>query len=56
METLFYNYQHVAKSLIEVAGVFQTLEALVQKFNFDNDGNKDIRVFQGIKEVCMKMK
>lgn len=56
METLFYNYEHVAKSLVEVAGTFQTLEALIQKFNFDNDGNKDLRVYDGLKEVCLKMK
>lgn len=56
MDTLFYYYEHLSKSMIDVASIFESLEGLIEKFNFDNDNKKQLRVYEGIKEVCMRMK
>lgn len=45
LDTLFYNYENVSKSLVDVANIFDSLETLIQKFNFDNDAKKEIRIF-----------
>ena len=45
LDTLFYNYEHLSRSLIDVATIFEGLEGLVEKFNIDNDSKKELRIF-----------
>ena len=38
-----------------MAASFETLENLIKKYNFDNDEPKELRVYEGIREICNKM-
>ena len=45
LETIFYNYDLLSKSLIEIGNTFDSLEQLVKRYNMDNNQAKEVRLF-----------
>ena len=43
------------KNYSDIAGTFESLEALTKKYNYDNNQAKDVRVYEGLKEMSVKM-
>lgn len=55
MDSLFINYDLIIKSYTEIAGTFEALENLTKKYNFDNNENSEMRLYEGLKEMTFKL-
>jgi hypothetical protein len=55
MDNLFVNYDILTKNYTEIAITFETLENLTKKYNFDNNESNELRIYEGLKEMTVKL-
>ena len=52
---MFVCYDMLTKAMTEVNYSFENLENTIKKLNFENNSSKELRIFEGLREMGVKM-